>query len=104
MSETAPALQEPTAPATFLGYLECNSPGLQQSIELWNLIEEIPGHPEGSTVSRRTLEKAGFVVPPPPVEPPAPPCEPAFSLGTDIVLRKEETRYDGTTTAAVSIP
>ncbi len=80
VSETAPAVQEPTAPATFLGYLECDSSGLPQLLELWILTENIPGHPEGSTVSRRTLEKAGFVVPPPPVEPPAPPCEPAFSL------------------------
>jgi len=60
MDDTALIAQSLLAPATFLGYLECDV-----LIELWNLTEDIPGHPEGSTVSRRTLEQAGYIVPPP---------------------------------------
>ncbi len=56
--------QRKPAPATFAGYQEHDSPGLQRPLEIWLLTEDIPGHPVGSTVSRRTLEKAGFVVPP----------------------------------------
>ncbi len=52
------------APATFAGYQKHDSPGLQQPLEMWILTEDIPGHPVGSTVSRRTLEQAGFVLPP----------------------------------------
>jgi hypothetical protein len=65
MDDTALIVQPLLAPATFLGYLERDVPGLPQWIELWNLTEDIPGHPEGSTVSRRTLEQAGYFVPPP---------------------------------------
>ena len=32
----------------------------QSSLLLYNLLEEIPGHPVGSTVSLQTLMKAGF--------------------------------------------
>jgi hypothetical protein len=35
------------------------------SVEIYILTEEIPGHPCGSTVSRETLQAAGFSVPPP---------------------------------------
>jgi hypothetical protein len=42
--------------------------------ELWTLTHDIPGHPEGSTLSRQTLEKAGYSVPSP-EEQPAPLCE-----------------------------
>lgn len=34
--------------------------------EIWNLTEDIPGHPKDSTVSRAELEKAGYEVPPAP--------------------------------------
>ncbi len=61
-ANTAPASQRPPAPAIFLGYLADNKSRLRQPLELWNLTEDIPGHPRGSTVSRRTLEIAGFVV------------------------------------------
>jgi hypothetical protein len=33
------------------------------SIELWNLLDDIPGHPAGSTVSRRTIEAVGVLTP-----------------------------------------
>lgn len=61
-TRAAPISQRPPAPAIFLGYLADNRSGVRLSIELWNLTENIPGHPQGSTVSRRTLEIAGFAV------------------------------------------
>ena len=68
--DTAP--QPLVAPATFLGYQKFDHQGFELPLELWTLIADIPGHPENSTVSRRTLEKAGYVVPLPREEPPAP--------------------------------
>ena len=62
MDDTALIAQPLLAPATFLGYLDLECDVL---IEMWNLTEDIPGHPEGSIVSRRTLEQAGYIVPPP---------------------------------------
>lgn len=50
-----------TAPARFLGIQE--GIGHIPNIELWDLMEDIDGHCVGSTVSRQTLEKAGFYVP-----------------------------------------
>lgn len=54
------------APAEFIGHQR----GVEgwPPLELWNLTADIPGHCVGSTVSRQTLLKAGFVVrviPPP---------------------------------------
>ncbi len=49
------------APAEFHGIQE--GFGVFQDIELWNLTADIPGHPEGSTVSRETLISAGYFVP-----------------------------------------
>ena len=37
--------------------------GMMEDVELWNLLEPVPGHPVGSTVSRRTLERLGFALP-----------------------------------------
>ena len=37
--------------------------GVMDGIELWTILEPIPGHPVGSTVSRQTLERAGFAIP-----------------------------------------
>lgn len=64
----------PAAPAEFLGWQE---DGLGGAIELWNLTADIDGHPDGSTVSRQTLESKGFVVPPPPTPSPVVVAEPA---------------------------
>jgi hypothetical protein len=52
------------APAEFLGVQDCGPefPELPK-IELWNLTADIPGHPRGSTLSRETITKAGFVLP-----------------------------------------
>lgn len=63
-----PTTQLRRAPATFLGVQKAykQSPEL----ELFNLTEDIPGHPAGSTVVRQTLEQAGFEVPPPDPTPP----------------------------------
>ena len=49
-------------PAYFIGRQE-GSDGIAD-FDLYNLTEDIPGHPEGSTVTRSTLEAAGFHVPP----------------------------------------
>lgn len=53
--------QTKVAPATYLGIQK----GFDtiKDIELYNLTDDIPGHPEGSTVSRQTLELAGYTVP-----------------------------------------
>jgi len=44
------------------------------------IIADIPGHPENSTVSRLTLEKAGYFVPLPLEGPPAPQCSPEVPI------------------------
>lgn len=49
------------APAEFIGWQADADGG---HFELFNLTRAIPGHPFGSTVSRQTLEEAGFDVPP----------------------------------------
>lgn len=50
------------APVRYLG-LQRGIPGKVPDQALFNLTEDIPGHPKGSTVSRETLEKAGYEVP-----------------------------------------
>ncbi len=49
------------APATFGGIQE--GFGTIPSQELWHLTEDIQGHPKGSTLTRTTLEKEGYIVP-----------------------------------------
>ena len=49
------------APVEFLGLQEM-MPG-EKPIELFNLTKDITGHPEGSTLSRQTLEGYGYSVP-----------------------------------------
>jgi hypothetical protein len=51
------------APASWLGYQHWPQ---HPDVELYVLTEDIPGHTKTSTVSRATLEEAGFFVPPPP--------------------------------------
>jgi len=54
---------EKAAPVTWLGWQGC----LQwPALDLWNLTEEIPGHPVGSTLSGDALRQAGYRVPEPP--------------------------------------
>lgn len=50
-----------TAPAQFIGL----QPGFRHlpAIELYNLLAPVGEHPRGSTVSRQTLEKHGYVLP-----------------------------------------
>lgn len=50
------------APATFRGVQETGLDNFP-AFELYDLTEDIPGHPKGSTVSRQTLERAGYHVP-----------------------------------------
>lgn len=65
----APPLQD--APVVFLGWQDpCGT--RTEPIELWNLTQDIPGHSAGSTVSRETLERAGYWVP---IAPPLSPKE-----------------------------
>ncbi len=56
---------QPVAPARFDGIQDCA--GIMPDFELWTLTEAIEGHPEGSTVSRQTLEAKGYLVPAAPV-------------------------------------
>ena len=49
------------APAEFLGIEGEGSP---KAFESYRLTEDIPGHVKGSSVSRKTLEDAGYTVPP----------------------------------------
>lgn len=48
------------APAEFLGI---EGEGTKKAFETYRLTEDIPGHVKGSSVSRKTLEDAGFNVP-----------------------------------------
>ena len=52
---------KPLIKAAFLGIQQGLKPG--KSFELWNLLQAIPGHPAGSTVSRQTIEGAGYQLP-----------------------------------------
>jgi len=49
------------APAVFIG-LQRGYRGVPE-LELFNLLSPVGRHPEGSTVSRQTLEAHGYVVP-----------------------------------------
>jgi hypothetical protein len=46
--------------AAFAGYQERPGGG---ALELWNLLVDLPGHPAGSTVTRQTIEAAGYALP-----------------------------------------
>ena len=52
---------KPKAPAHYIGTQE--GFGTIKAIDLFNLTAPIPGHPVDSTVSRETLELAGFECP-----------------------------------------
>ena len=52
----------PLAPATYCGIHRGD--GVHADIELWNLTAPIAGHPAKSTVSRETIEAAGYRLPP----------------------------------------
>ncbi len=60
--DVAKAAEGIPAPAVYQGFQE--GTGKIPGFELYNLTEDIEGHPAGSTVSRQTLEQAGFTVPP----------------------------------------
>ena len=45
-----------TLPAIFNGVQHFG----QESFELWTILEPIEGHPQYSTLSRRTIERAGY--------------------------------------------
>jgi hypothetical protein len=51
------------APVTFRGLQELPASRGGGHWELWNLTEDIPGHPKGSTMTRQTLERMGYQVP-----------------------------------------
>ena len=47
-------------PATYIGKQEWPAECRYPSLLLYNLLEEIPGHPVGSTVSLQTLNREGY--------------------------------------------
>jgi hypothetical protein len=57
-------------PARFLGWQP--RPSGRAPVELWNLVVAIPGHPAGSTVTRETIEGAGYHLPQAPEPAPNP--------------------------------
>ncbi len=61
MNNTAATAQKELAPAVFIGTQ--SGFGIMPDMDLFNLTRDIEGHPEGSTVSRQTLEAHGFLVP-----------------------------------------
>ena len=70
------------APATFRGWQE--RPG-GEPFALYDLTEDVPGHPQGSTVSAETLRGLGY-------EPSAPPAKapPAFGAGNVLFTRERK--------------
>jgi hypothetical protein len=50
-----------TAPCVFIGLQEAIPP--LPPLELYNLTSPIPQHGVGSTMSRRDIERAGYVIP-----------------------------------------
>lgn len=59
---SSPSLPErPFAPATFCGVQ--SGCGVMPDFELWNLTAPISGHSAGSTVSRQSIEAAGYQLP-----------------------------------------
>lgn len=50
---------KPLAPATYCGVMTHGD----LTVELWDLTEDIPGHPKGSTISESTLRDAGYSIP-----------------------------------------
>ena len=46
--------------ATYIGTQHFPKDCRQSSLLLYNLLEEIPGHPVGSTVSLQTLNREGY--------------------------------------------
>lgn len=54
-------------PVIFAGWQDPMGPALSP-FELWNLTEAIPGCPKGGTLSRSTLERLGYAVPPAPYQ------------------------------------
>lgn len=62
LSARAAATALPVAPAVFFGVQP--GEGFVPDFRLYNLTADIPGHPQGSTVSEHTLRKLGFALPP----------------------------------------
>ncbi len=77
-------LAKPAAPAEFVGVQE-GIPGNAKfpDMELYNLTKDIPGHNAGSTVTRETLEKAGFKVPKQEKKPEQGPSSERGGIGAD---------------------
>jgi len=96
--QVAPAPVKPVAPAEFLG----TQKGFKTvpDFDLYNLTQDIPSHPKGSTVTRETLEEAGFAVQPKPPLPPGKsltpfePPEPPERLGNDGTYAYEPWRQN----------
>lgn len=59
-----PGVAKPLAPVVFGGIQQVEDIPGAQDFEFWTLTEDIPGHPNHSTLSRQTLEAEGYSVPP----------------------------------------
>jgi hypothetical protein len=66
-SPATPVTARPPAPVVFVGIQEglpaADGRPAVAGFEIFNLTQDIPGHPKGSTETRETLEKKGFDVP-----------------------------------------
>jgi len=52
----------PIAPAVFAGVQHCS--GIMPDFELWTLTVDIPGHCAGSSIDGKSIEAAGYELPP----------------------------------------
>ncbi len=59
--QSEPVDLAPMAPAVYIGRQE--GIGRIPAMDLFNLTEDIPGHPKDSTVSEMTLSRVGFRLP-----------------------------------------
>jgi N12 class adenine-specific DNA methylase/16S rRNA G966 N2-methylase RsmD len=71
------------APATF-GFVQPPLVAGSEPMEMWHLTQPILGRAAGSTVSRLTLEKAGYTVPAAPIQPASPVSQPVQTPTTSI--------------------
>ena len=62
LPKPAALTDKPVAPVTFVGTQK--GWGGHPDFDLWNLTEDIPGHPSGSTLSSKTLEDLNYSLPP----------------------------------------
>jgi len=80
-----PALPKKSPRLRYKGFQEGTAK--MAGFHLWDLEQDIPGHPRGSTISSITLEREGYAVPEPPPQAELPGTTPSES---DIIRRQIE--------------